>query len=1150
MANTLGLETLPATDQTKRVTCSNMFGASKIMYLSNNLIENQCSYIYLTSNNHEAETAYNEFIFFLRKTDGDIYYIPDSEVLPYDTEPSPSDLLSERSRIFSALAAYNKHSKPVVIITSISTFLTQITNKQFWQSHKLSLQLNKSFDVDTVTLKLSDFHYKEVHEVRSRGQYSNRGGVFDVWSYGTESAVRLKIKSSKITSIARLNTQRQISYGSETEVLCLPSIQALYNTETSMLFRNEWNNIFDGDNKHRTYRDVRKGLIPSEIDSYLPLLGDTTGLINFAPKDSMIVLNDDVIEAGIKFLKFVESRYDEVSITSDRKLLPPESLWLTKSKFMSLLKVHKVIFTESTNKSPSFSGETSLTNFERQDSVETTISMLNPWTSGVSRVIFCLNSQARREEMDLICQMLDIEQPEWIDSWNDFSNNDATCALALGNIEKGFYASENDFVFITEREVFGQPIFQANLDESETVVEVNKFHDFTSISKGDPLVHIRYGIGRFEGLRKLSITGVDKEYLVINYANDATAFVKMEDLHMVSRYSGIDQDSAPLHEMLTDKWLRGLSNSFKSIKQTAEDLISIHHEKSVHIGVSINDPDHRYEKFCTEFPFQETTDQIKSVEEIKTDLLAKHPMDRIVCGDVGFGKTEVAMRASFLTAISNLQVAILVPSTILAQQHFESFVERFKNTKINVSLLIRGTAKSQEKEILKGLADGSINIIIGTHRIIQKDAKYRRLGLMVVDEEHRFGVKQKNSLKQYRPDVNLLSMTATPIPRTLSMSMHGIRDLSVIATPPAKRLSIRTHVCDVDEVTIREAITREVTREGQIFYVHNAINTINDTAQSLRDRFPELRIEICHAQMNDIELETIMARFYRHDFDLLVCTTIIETGIDVPNANTIIIEQADHFGLAQLHQLRGRVGRSTKQAYAYLFKSSEKLSDTGELRLKVMADATSLGEGFALANHDLEIRGAGEILGQEQSGQIQAIGFQLYMRLLQIAIEKLNRFEEFSADLSELNPTDLDLYLDASIPSSYITSEAIRLSFYKRISGICTKESASTLLKEIEDRFGPAPSQMSVLVDLAILKNRADLLHIKSLHISESTAEIELNNSTLHTGSPLKKLLHLDSSAGINIDKPNKLKFSVKAEEDQFRIDYAHKLLDLISSDK
>ena len=712
-----------------------------------------------------------------------------------------------------------------------------------------------------------------------------------------------------------------------------------------------------------------------------------------------------------------------------------------------------------------------------------------------TKIIFSADSMGRRAL--LLEHLIKLKiQPKICDDWQSALKDKSLITLISSPLIGGF-RWEDKCLLITEGDLFKNHTASISRKKQQTAAQdfsTSIFQDLSELKVGTAVVHIEHGVGRYQGLTTLDMSGQTNEYLTLTYGNDEKLYVPIHDLHLVSRYSGTDLENAPLNRLGSDKWDKIKERAAKKIQDVAAELLEIYAQRVIKSGFSNAFDKNEYLGFCQSFPFEETEDQQTAIRDVLDDMISSKPMDRLVCGDVGFGKTEVAMRATYLAAHNNKQVAILVPTTLLAQQHYENFRDRFADLPVNVEVLSRFKTGKQQKEAIESLSNGKIDIVIGTHKLLSKDIKFHNLGLLVIDEEHRFGVKHKEQMKAFRADIDILTMTATPIPRTLNMALSEIRDLSIIATPPAKRLAVKTFVKEIKNDVIKEAILRETMRGGQVYFLHNKVETIFAKQESLQSLFPDLKIAIAHGQMREKELERIMFDFQKNKYHVLICTTIIETGIDIPNANTIIMERADNFGLAQLHQLRGRVGRSHHQAYAYLLTPPfDSLSKNAMKRLDALKETDSLGAGFMLANHDLEIRGAGELLGKEQSGNIEGIGFSLYMELLQKTVSALQSGKDISkiSFNDVINSTEVELRIPALIPETYLFDVHTRLTFYKRISNVENHQALDEIKIELVDRFGLLPIQVENLFDTAHLRIDAKGLDIKKVEMHSGGGSIQ-----------------------------------------------------------
>ncbi|WP_294790692.1 transcription-repair coupling factor, partial [uncultured Haemophilus sp.] len=717
--------------------------------------------------------------------------------------------------------------------------------------------------------------------------------------------------------------------------------------------------------------------------------------------------------------------------------------------------------------------------------------------------------------------------------------------LWVSRLEQGFILDEAKLAVITEHEILGERVQQRQRDKRKAVNPDTLVRNLAELKIGQPVVHLDHGVGRYGGLVTLDTGGLKAEYLLINYANESKLYVPVGSLHLISRYVGGSDETAPLHKLGNESWAKTRQKAAEKIRDVAAELLDVYAQREVKKGFEFKYDREEFQQFAATFPFEETHDQAMAINAVISDMCQPKAMDRLVCGDVGFGKTEVAMRAAFLAVMNHKQVAVLVPTTLLAQQHYENFKDRFANLPVNVEVLSRFKTAKEQKQILENLAEGKVDILIGTHKLIQSDVKFSDLGLLIIDEEHRFGVGQKEKIKQLRANIDILTLTATPIPRTLNMAMNGIRDLSIIATPPARRVSIKTFVRQKDDLIIREAILREILRGGQVYYLHNDVASIENTAEKLTALVPEARVVIGHGQMRERELERVMSDFYHQRYNVLVCSTIIETGIDVPTANTIIIERADNFGLAQLHQLRGRVGRSHHQAYAYLLTPPPKLmTKDAKRRLEALESLDNLGAGFILATHDLEIRGAGELLGNEQSGQIESIGFSLYMELLDAAVKALKEGREPSLEEITHQQAEIELRIPALLPDDYLGDVNMRLSFYKRIAAAESKQELDELKVELIDRFGLLPEATKNLLQIAEMRLMVKPLKVLKIDAGAQGGFIEFSPSAKVDPEKFIKLIQQNPIV-YRFDGPLKFKFVKALPENKVRLEF---VMDLVKT--
>ncbi|MJW60932.1 transcription-repair coupling factor, partial [Salmonella enterica subsp. enterica] len=755
-------------------------------------------------------------------------------------------------------------------------------------------------------------------------------------------------------------------------------------------------------------------------------------------------------------------------------------------------------------------------------------------------VIFSVESEGRREALGELLARIKIA-PKRILRLDE--TQDAGRYLMIGAAEHGFIDTQRNLALICESDLLGERVARRRLDSRRTINPDTLIRNLAELHVGQPVVHLEHGVGRYAGMTTLEAGGIKGEYLMLTYANDAKLYVPVSSLHLISRYAGGAEESAPLHKLGGDAWSRARQKAAEKVRDVAAELLDIYAQRAAKEGFAFKHDREQYQLFCDSFPFETTPDQAQAINAVLSDMCQPLAMDRLVCGDVGFGKTEVAMRAAFLAVENHKQVAVLVPTTLLAQQHYDNFRDRFANWPVRIEMLSRFRSAKEQTQILAEAAEGKIDILIGTHKLLQSDVKLRDLGLLIVDEEHRFGVRHKERIKAMRADVDILTLTATPIPRTLNMAMSGMRDLSIIATPPARRLAVKTFVREYDSLVVREAILREILRGGQVYYLYNDVENIQKAAERLAELVPEARIAIGHGQMRERELERVMNDFHHQRFNVLVCTTIIETGIDIPTANTIIIERADHFGLAQLHQLRGRVGRSHHQAYAWLLTPHPKAMTTdAQKRLEAIASLEDLGAGFALATHDLEIRGAGELLGEEQSGSMETIGFSLYMELLENAVDALKAGREPSLEDLTSQQTEVELRMPSLLPDDFIPDVNTRLSFYKRIASAKNENELEEIKVELIDRFGLLPDPARNLLDIARLRQQAQKLGIRKLEGNEKGGTIEFAEKNHVDPAWLIGLLQKQPQH-FRLDGPTRLKFIQDLSERKTRIDWVRQFM-------
>ncbi|ECI3120088.1 transcription-repair coupling factor, partial [Salmonella enterica subsp. enterica serovar Newport] len=895
------------------------------------------------------------------------------------------------------------------------------------------------------------------------------------------------------------------------------------------------------------YQQVSKGTLPAGIEYWQPLFFSEPlpPLFSYFPANTLVVNTGSLETSAERFQADTLARFENRGVDPMRPLLPPEALWLRVDELFSELKRWPRLQLK-TDHLPEKAANTNL-GFQKlpdlaiQAQQKAPLDALRKFLESFSGpVIFSVESEGRREALGELLARIKIA-PKRILRLDEAQ--DAGRYLMIGAAEHGFIDTQRNLALICESDLLGERVARRRLDSRRTINPDTLIRNLAELHVGQPVVHLEHGVGRYAGMTTLEAGGIKGEYLMLTYANDAKLYVPVSSLHLISRYAGGAEESAPLHKLGGDAWSRARQKAAEKVRDVAAELLDIYAQRAAKEGFAFKHDREQYQLFCDSFPFETTPDQAQAINAVLSDMCQPLAMDRLVCGDVGFGKTEVAMRAAFLAVENHKQVAVLVPTTLLAQQHYDNFRDRFANWPVRIEMLSRFRSAKEQTQILAEAAEGKIDILIGTHKLLQSDVKLHDLGLLIVDEEHRFGVRHKERIKAMRADVDILTLTATPIPRTLNMAMSGMRDLSIIATPPARRLAVKTFVREYDSLVVREAILREILRGGQVYYLYNDVENIQKAAVRLAELVPEARIAIGHGQMRERELERVMNDFHHQRFNVLVCTTIIETGIDIPTANTIIIERADHFGLAQLHQLRGRVGRSHHQAYAWLLTPHPKAMTTdAQKRLEAIASLEDLGAGFALATHDLEIRGAGELLGEEQSGSMETIGFSLYMELLENAVDALKAGREPSLEDLTSQQTEVELRMPSLLPDDFIPDVNTRLSFYKRIASAKNENELEEIKVELIDRFGLLPDPARNLLDIARLRQQAQKLGIRKLEGNEKGGTIEFAEKNHVDPAWLIGLLQKQPQH-FRLDGPTRLKFIQDLSERKTRIDWVRQFM-------
>jgi transcription-repair coupling factor (superfamily II helicase) len=1000
-----------------------------------------------------------------------IAVFPDWETLPYDTFSPHQDLISERLATLWRI----RQGEVDVVLLPASTALVRLAPPSFLAAYTFNFRQKERLNEAALKAQLSLAGYTHVTQVVSPGEYAVRGGLIDLFPMGSPVPYRVDLFGDEVDSIRTFDPDTQRSLYPVPEVRLLPGREFPMDEDARNAFRARWRERVEGDpTKVRLYKDIGTGLATAGIEYYLPLFFDATATIfDYLGESATLGLHGEIDEALKRFWADTRERHRFLQHDRERPILPPEDLFLKPEDFFALCNAHAQLALRGTDET---AWARPLPDLSVDRGAPEPLQRLKTQVSTTQyRVLIVAETEGRRESLLELLRDSRIEPPS-VATLAEFAAGDAHFAIAVAPLAQGFFwfepAAGTTIQFVTETELFATSPTARRRRKQEQVSDVNALiKDLSELKVGDPVVHANHGIGRYVGLMNIDLGDGPSEFLHLEYADKATLYVPVAHLHLIARYTGVSADEAPLHRLGSGQWDKARRKAAEQVRDTAAELLNLYARRAAREGFAFRFSPHDYEAFAASFGFEETPDQQAAIHAVIQDMVSPQPMDRLICGDVGFGKTEVALRAAFIAVTGGKQVAILAPTTLLAEQHFQNIADRFGKWPVKVAEISRFRSSKEVKATLEGLADGTVDIVVGTHALIGDKVKFKRLGLLVIDEEHRFGVRHKEALKAMRAEVDVLTLTATPIPRTLGMALEGLRDLSVIATAPQRRLAIKTFVRTESSGTIREAVLRELKRGGQVYFLHNEVETIQARHDKLAELLPEARIAVAHGQMPERELERVMRDFVAQRYNLLLCSTIIETGIDVPTANTIVMSRADKFGLAQLHQLRGRVGRSHHQAYAYLMVPDvEGLTKAAAMRLEAIQSMEELGSGFYLAMHDLEIRGAGEVLGDNQSGNMMEVGFQLYNEMLAEAVRSLKAGIEPDL-LSPLSATtEINLHAPALLPDAYCGDVHTRLSFYKRLASANTPAQIDAMLEEVTDRFGKLPAQGQTLFDVHRLR--------------------------------------------------------------------------------
>ncbi|MCW8855021.1 MAG: transcription-repair coupling factor [Gammaproteobacteria bacterium] len=1099
-----------------------MYGCAQALAIVSLAQKRTTPVVVVTEDIQHAQQLEQEIRFFYSDNDK-VLHLPDWETLPYDIFSPHQDIISDRLTTLYHLPKINPGH---ILILPVATLLQRLSPKSYIQQSVLLLKNGQTLNIDSFRTQLDQSGYNCVTQVMEHGEFAIRGSIIDIFPSGQDLPFRIDLFDNEIDSIRRFDPESQRSLDTVENINLLPAREFPFNQESISQFRTRYREKFEGDPTNSAiYQSISNNLIPAGIEYYLPLFFDHIDtLFNYLPKNTVFFTPPEINLQIADYWHDLKHRYEQRCHDIERPILKPDELYLEPDQIQSQLDNYTQIKLQNFKIQNNEVGEN--LPFSAPPQVLLQVRAKEPaaalnefYQSYNGRILFVAESTGRRETLLELLHDKKI-YPKTFSSWHEFIGSNQQYGISVAPIERGLKCLQPEICIITEPQIFGERAQQQRRRRIRTRDAEAIIGNLTDLHIGAPVVHEEHGVGRYLGLQKLTIANIESEFLTIEYAGGDKLYVPVSSLHLISRYTGADADHAPQHKLGGEVWQKIKRKAAEKVHDIAAEILDLHARRAAKEGHAYHINMEEYAAFSAAFPFEETEDQAKAIQAVIDDLSKSQSMDRVVCGDVGFGKTEVAMRAAFIAANTGKQVAILVPTTLLAQQHYQNFKDRFSDWPLKIEGLSRFKNKKQQDEVIKGLADGTVDIIIGTHKLLQKDIKFKDLGLLIIDEEHRFGVKHKEQFKNLRAEVDILTLTATPIPRTLNMSLSGLRDLSIIASPPTQRHAIKTFISEWNDNQIQEACLREIKRGGQVYVLHNDVKSIEKICKQIEELVPEARVEYAHGQMRERELEQVMLDFYHQRFNILVATTIIESGIDIPSANTIIINRADKLGLAQLHQIRGRVGRSHHRAYAYLITPPASVMTKDAIkRLEAIESLEDLGVGFTLATHDLEIRGAGELLGDEQSGQIHEIGFSLYTELLDRAVKALKAGKIPDLDKPLHHGTEIDLSIPALLPDDYVYDIHTRLIMYKRLSGAESKEQLDELRVELIDRFGLLPEPAKNLFEITALKIATNDLGVKKIDASAQGARIVFEDNANIDPTKLIKLIQT---------QPDKYRFNGK----------------------
>ena len=1138
---------LPVQGQAK-MHWSRLYGSAKSLTIANMATEIDNPVVVITKDVLAAVNLVNELQHFVKDPEETlIKYFPDWETLPYDIFSPYQDILSERLRTLFELTNFSNG----IVVVPITTLMHRLLPIDHLLANAFSLDLGQKISLEDFKNKLSRQGYNFVSHVTEHGEICVRGSLIDIYPMGKNKPFRIDLFDNEIDSIRLFDPETQRSIRKVDSLRILPAREISLSNENIARFRKNWRLFFQGNpNQHPIYRDVSQSIAPAGIEYYLPLFyKETSTFFDYINDDAVLIFDEEVFKSAELFMEDIILRYQQKSQNNERPILSPDKVFLDIDDLNNISKE----FTQIHISNLKMNSDIDFIEYDSSMPIsipidarsKNPIKLFNHFLNEFKgRVLIAAETKGR---LEIITELFKGgEKPSVIKDWNSFLEGEIQFGITVMPIENGLIINKSNIAVVTEAQLFGERVMQRRLRRRQKIDTDIVVRNLTELRIGSPVVHEEHGVGRYCGLINIEIGEILGEFIHLEYADNDKLYVPVSALDLISRYTGVDPENAPLHRLGSGQWQKAKRKAAEKVYDVAVELLELHALRAAKNREPYTFNQDEYYSFIQSFPFEETLGQQETINSMIDDLLGDQPMDRLVCGDSGFGKTEVAMRAAFIAVQNGKQVGLLVPTTLLAQQHYQNFIDRFTDWPVQIELLSRFRTKKEQEFVLSAMKNGTADIVIGTHKLLQDDIVFKNLGLIIIDEEHRYGVRQKEKFKSLRSEIDVLTLTATPIPRTLNMALSDLRELSVITTPPSRRLAVKTFVSEKNDHLLKEAMLREIKRGGQVFYLHNNIKTINETAKKISRFFPEVRVQCAHGKMPEKQLESVMLDFYHRRFNVLVCTTIIETGIDIPTANTIIIDRADKFGLAQLYQLRGRVGRSHHRAYAYLIVPEQNAMTADAVkRLKAIEALEELGIGFTLATHDLEIRGAGEILGEGQSGHIQEIGFSLYMQLLDRAVQAMKDNNIIDLDIPINKKTEIDLHVPALIPEIFLPDVHMRLIMYKRIASVNCKSELDDIKEEMVDRFGVLPEPVHNLFNITKLKQKACLLGIRKIDLGKKGGRIFFREDSNINVTRILEFIESDPE-NYKLDGQDKLRIIKELTEKESRIEFLEYFLDEI----